>query len=125
MHILLDTNILYWWLYEIERLSGPARDLLADAEGLYVSSASIWEIAIKTSIGKMDAKVDHVLEQIETKDLHALPITFAHARRVVELHLHHKDPFDRLLIAQAITEQFNLLTADTKLKPYSNLVLCV
>ena len=125
MRILLDTNILYRWLYEVEHLSEPTLDILAAADGLYVSSASIWEIAIKTSIGKMGANVDYVLEQIKTKELHALPVTFAHARRVVELHLHHKDPFDRLLIAQAITEQFHLLTADTKLAPYSNLVLCV
>ncbi len=125
MRILLDTNILYWLLYQSDRLSDTILNLLADAEDLYVSSASIWEIAIKVRIGKLDADVDQVIEQVRERDLHPLPIRFAHARFVAELELRHKDPFDRLLIAQAITEQFHLLTADSQLKPYSELVVVV
>jgi PIN domain nuclease of toxin-antitoxin system len=125
MQILLDTHILFWWLYETGRLKDSTRNLLADAEKIFVSSATIWEIAIKARLGKLNADVDEVIEQVQTRNLHPLPITFAHARRVAALQLHHNDPFDRLLIAQALSEPLHLLTSDTKLKPYSELVICV
>ena len=125
MRILLDTHILYWWFYETGRLTNPTKDLLADASEIFVSSATIWEIAIKARLGKLKANVNEIMEQVSERDLHPLPITFAHAQRVANLELHHNDPFDRLLIAQALTEPLHLLTADTKLKPYSELVICV
>lgn len=126
MRILLDTHILYWWLYDTTRLSTSTKNLLADAEAIFVSSATIWEIAIKIRLGKLNADVDQVIAQIEDRELLPLPVNFTHAKRVANLELHHNDPFDRLLIAQALSEPLHLLTADAKLKPYSNeLVICV
>jgi PIN domain nuclease of toxin-antitoxin system len=125
MRVLLDTHILVWWLYEQQRLSDEAVDRLDRAEQIFVSSASIWEIAIKVRLGKLKADVDEVIEQVESKSLHALPVTFAHARHVAGLRLHHNDPFDRLLIAQAITESLHLITADEQLQQYSQLVMCI
>ena len=125
MRILLDTHILFWLLYDSKRLRKSTLKVLAASEKTFVSSATIWEIAIKVRIRKMDADIDKVIREVERRSLQSLPITFAHARQVAELDLRHKDPFDRLLIAQAITEGMHLLTADPQLKPYSDLVICV
>ena len=125
MRLLLDTNILLWQLYEIGRLSESTKDLMVDAEQVLISSATIWEIAIKVRIGKLKADVDEVMREIEARDLIPLPVLFTHARRVAELDLLHRDPFDRLLIAQAVTEGVHLLTADPQLEQYSDLVICV
>jgi PIN domain nuclease of toxin-antitoxin system len=125
MRILLDTNIVLWQLYEIARLSESTKNLMVDAEQVLVSSATIWEIAIKVRIGRLKADVDEVMREIEARDLVPLPVLFKHARRVAELDLLHKDSFDRLLIAQAVTEGVHLLTADSRLEQYSDLVICV
>ena len=117
MHILLDTHILYWLLYDSKQLRKSTRKVLAGSEKIFVSSVTILEIAIKVRIRKMNADIDKVIREVERRNLHSLPVTFAHARRVAELDLVHKDPFDRLLIAQAMTEGVHLLTADPQLKP--------
>ena len=125
MRLLLDTNILFWAFYEGEKLSGIAREVIENAEAIFVSSASIWEIGIKVRLGKMNVNPVELAERLPEANFQELPIFNSHVVLVANMPLHHKDPFDRLLIAQAMTEQFHLLTADTKLKPYSNLVLCV
>jgi PIN domain nuclease of toxin-antitoxin system len=125
VRILLDTHILYWWLYETARLPDAANDLLAEASQIFVSSATIWEIAIKVRLGRLNANVDEIIDQVSVRDLHPLPVTFAHAKRVANLELHHKDPFDRLLIAQALSEPLHLVTVDEQLKPYSDLIICL
>lgn len=89
------------------------------------SSATIWEIAIKVRLGRLNANVDEIIDQVSVRDLHPLPVTFAHAKRVANLELHHKDPFDRLLIAQALSEPLHLVTVDEQLKPYSDLIICL
>lgn len=125
MRILLDTHLVYWSYYETNRLPAKARKLLLDAEAVFVSSASIWEIAIKSRLGKINANPKRLTEHIEVAGFHELPVSAKHACIVADLPLHHTDPFDRLLIAQAIAEPLRLVTVDKVLRPYSELVLIV
>ncbi len=125
MRLLLDTHIFYWSFYERGQLSQKAQQIIAEAEAIFVSSASLWEIAIKAHLGKIKADPQELLDQIELSGFQELPIFSRHAIRVAELPLYHTDPFDRLLIAQAISEPLHLLTADAQLKQYSELVIQV
>lgn len=124
MKVLLDTHIVLWSLAVPERLSTAARNTIESAEEIYVSSVSIWEISIKSGLGKLDVDVDELLGWLVSLKIVSLPVTWSHARALRDLPLHHRDPFDRMLIAQAVTEPLHLLTADVQLKPYSSLVLC-
>lgn len=124
MKVLLDTHVVLWSLAVPERLSTAARNTIESAEEIYVSSVSIWEISIKSGLGKLDVDVDELLGWLVSLNILSLPVTWSHARALRELPLHHRDPFDRMLIAQAVTEPLHLLTADVQLKPYSSLVLC-
>jgi PIN domain nuclease of toxin-antitoxin system len=125
MRVLADTHIIYWLFYEPHRLPTAARTILDDAEAAYVSVASLWEIAIKVRIGKLKADLRELLASIEAANLFELPVLARHTPLVSTLPLHHADPFDRLLIAQAISESLHLLTADPQLKQYSDLVIQV
>jgi PIN domain nuclease of toxin-antitoxin system len=125
MRILLDTHILYWWFYETSKLSKNAVALVREAEEVFVSSASLWEIAIKARLGKIGAEPQDLLRRIEKNDFIELPVFFRHAALVPQLPLHHADPFDRLLIAQAISEPLHLVTVDARLRPYSDLIVLV
>ena len=125
MRILLDTHILYWWFYDRKQLSDAALRIVREADDVFVSSVSLWEMAIKIRIGKLNADIDGVIQQIRAARFEELPIVYKHTQPVATLPFHHNDPFDRLLIAQALSEPLHLLTADTKLKPYSDLVVCV
>ena len=93
-----------------------------DAEAIYVSAASIWEISIKMQLGKLQLDLPVLIKEIENIGIHPLPISWLHAQCTKELPLHHKDPFDRLLVAQAISEPLILLTNDSTLTQYSKLV---
>jgi len=97
----------------------------AAAAGVFVSSASIWEIAIKVRLGKMRADPRELFSQIAANGFRELPVWSTHALLVSDLPLHHTDPFDRLLIAQAISESLHLLTVDPQLSRYSDLVIQV
>jgi PIN domain nuclease of toxin-antitoxin system len=125
MRLLVDTHIFCWWFYEPERLSAEATQVMRDAEEVFVSSASIWEVAIKARLGKIQADPRELFEQIEANGFRELPILSRHTLLVADLPMHHSDPFDRLLIAQAISEPLHLLTADAQLKQYSELVILV
>jgi PIN domain nuclease of toxin-antitoxin system len=125
MRLLLDTNIFCWSFYEPERLSREAFKAMRGAENIFVSSASIWEVAIKVRLGKMNADPLELFGQIEANGFEELPVWSRHALAVAALPMHHTDPFDRLLIAQAISEPLHLLTSDAQLKPYSELVILV
>jgi PIN domain nuclease of toxin-antitoxin system len=98
---------------------------MLDAEAVLVSSASIWEIAIKVRIGKLNANPRRVVQFMEAAGFEELPVFSRHTVLVADLPLYHTDPFDRLLIAQAISEPLHLLTTDAQLKPYSELVILV
>jgi PIN domain nuclease of toxin-antitoxin system len=122
MRLLLDTHIYLWWLEDHPKLSEQAKRKIATAAEVYVSSASIWEASIKAGIGKLDVDVDELVVQIEASGFQELPISARHAAAVRSLPGLHNDPFDRLLVAQAICEPLRLLTHDDKLKGYSELV---
>ena len=102
-----------------------SRDLMVAADAVYVSAASIWEIAIKSSLGKIEGDPVELAAAIAASGFHELPVTAQHGALVARLPMHHSDPFDRLLVAQAISEPLKLLTSDARLSPYSELVTLV
>jgi PIN domain nuclease of toxin-antitoxin system len=119
--LLLDTQLLLWAVGQPERLSAPTRKLLNDPRNeLLFSAASLWEIAIKSSLGREDFRVDPRLLRRGLLDngYIELPVTSQHAVSIDGLPPLHKDPFDRLLLAQALTEGITLLTGDTQLARY-------
>jgi len=125
MRLLLDTHILYWAFYETKHLSRRAKECIHGADAIFISAASIWEMAIKIRLGKMKGDPRILISRIEAAGFDELPILSRHAAEVTDLPLHHADPFDRLLVAQAKCEALHLLTADTQLKVYGELVICV
>ena len=124
MRVLLDTHLLLWALGAPLKLNAETRKIV-DTSDVYVSAATIWEISIKVALGRLKADVEEVLAAIPTAGLSFLPITAEHGARVARLPKHHKDPFDRMLVAQAVTEPMILLTNDTALAPYGDLVRLV
>lgn len=118
MRLLLDTHILLWTLEGSPKLSSIAQELLGDDDNeCWVSSASIWEIAIKTSLGKIrgEPMLDQLNAALEQSGLKSLDVTISHAAAVARTRVSHGDPFDRLLIAQCEVETMRLLTADATL----------
>lgn len=127
MRILLDTHVFIWAVTDSRRLGKEARRVMRDATEVFVSAASIWEIAIKSAIGKIKADPEEMARAIVTSGFVELPIAAAHATQVARLPLanDHKDPFDRLLVAQSIVEPLVLLTADPKVAAYGGLIRAV
>ena len=123
MRLLLDTHALLWLMDDDPRLNRRARTLIDSAAEVHISSASIWEIAIKARLGKIEEDPEEIVERMEEAGLRELPISARHAAASGKLPLLHRDPFDRLLVAQAITEPMRLLTADAQLSAYSELVV--
>ena len=128
MRILLDTHMLLWFLNDPLMLPKKADELIFDANNLvFVSSISLWEIAIKTALGKLELNTEITeLESVcERSNLILMSFQAAHAIAVTNLVQHHKDPFDRALVAQAQLEQMILLTHDTALAAYGSAVVLV
>lgn len=125
MRLLLDTHIYLWALTDDRKLTPTARQLIQDAEEIYVSSASIWEASIKIGLGKLDADINQLVNEIEACGFRELSVCSSHAARVCTLPDIHRDPFDRMLIAQALCEPLRLLTADHQLAAYTELTLIV
>jgi PIN domain nuclease of toxin-antitoxin system len=125
MRLLLDTHIFLWLAAGSPQLNSHARTLIAGANSVYVSSVTIWESAIKTRIGKLTVDPDDLLLEIEKCCFQELPVLGRHVAGVARLPLLHADPFDRLLVAQAVTETLHLMTADAQLAAYSDLVLVI
>jgi len=125
MNILLDTHLLIWAVSTPEKLSEEAKRLISGASRIYVSAASIWEMSIKISLGKLSVDLDRLLRQLQVMGVVELPVRWEHSRVVRELPLHHRDPFDRLLVAQAISEPLILLTHDEVLPQYHGVVRLV
>lgn len=118
MSLLLDTHALLWWLRGDEIDSG-AHAAIADPDNLVaVSAVSIWEIAIKESLGKLRVEGGSLFEQLSVSRFESLPITHLHADRAGRLPLHHRDPFDRMLVAQAQIEQLSVVTRDPAFGSY-------
>ena len=122
MRILLDTHIYLWWLQDSPRLSVQARSNIESATEVYVSSASLWEAAIKIGIGKLDADITELAAHISLSGFIELPVIAKHSIQLARLPELHRDPFDRMLIAQAMCEPLRLITADQQLVSYSELV---
>ena len=118
MKLLLDTHVLLWALTESPRVDAIRKRLLAADNEVYFSVASVWEIAIKASLGKLKADAMEVRDAALEGGFVELPIRGPHALHVGGLAWHHSDPFDRLLIAQAAAEPMRLLTADEQLLAY-------
>jgi PIN domain nuclease of toxin-antitoxin system len=123
MRLLLDTHIFIWWADQPERLSPAALSALEDgANELVLSVASVWEMQIKIQLGKLKLSLplkEIVKNQQETNDLTVSPVALTHVLALDVLPFHHKDPFDRLLIAQSIEEQLTIVTADSQFSAYS------
>lgn len=124
MRVLLDTHLLLWALGSPSKLSAASRKQIESAE-VFVSAASAWEISIKRSLGKLQADPREVVAAIAPAGFALLSITGEHAAKVVELPALHKDPFDRMLIAQATIEPMILLTNDEALRGYGSIVKVV
>ena len=125
MQVLIDTHILLWLMEDDPRLGEHARALILGASEVIASAASLWEIAIKSQIGKLAVNPERLVERMKVAGLTELSVSTRHAVESGKLPLHHRDPFDRLLVAQAMTENMCLVTADSRLKAYSDLVECV
>jgi len=125
VRLLLDTHVFLWAVAGSPRLKPAARRVIEQAEEVYVSAASIWEIAIKASLGKLQADPDELAAAIVSSGFIELPVGAAHGAAVARLPMHHNDPFDRILIAQALGEPLRLLTVDGVLGQYSDVVVVV
>jgi len=125
MHILLDTHIYLLHVSDDELLSKEAKSLILEAESIHISAASLWEIAIKMKLGKLNADLERLIAEMESSGFMELPVTSRHAAQVAKLPLIHSDPFDRLLVAQAMSEPMYLVTTDRQLPQYSSLVIQV
>ena len=123
MRLLLDTHIFIWWADQPEKLSPAALSALEDeANELLLSVASVWEMQIKIQLGKLKLSLplkELVKNQQETNDLTVSPLALTHVLALDALPFHHKDPFDRLLIAQSISEGLIVVTADSQFSAYS------
>ena len=118
MNLLLDTHVLLWWLDDHPSLSELARTNISNGNNLvFISAAVIWEIRIKEALGKLDIPPDfrQVLDQ---QPFETLAITMEHAHAVADLPLIHRDPFDRMLLAQARVEKITVVTRDSIFKEY-------
>lgn len=122
MNLLLDSHIVLWWLSDDERLTHKARRLVERADEVFVSAATTWELAVKASLGKLRMP-EGFLEVVEAQGFSHLPITPVHAMAVQNLPWHHRDPFDRILLAQAIVEGLRLLSVDEALTSYGTFVI--
>ena len=121
MKILIDTHTFLWFINDSPNLSSNAAELLESDVDLLLSIACLWEIAIKVNLKKLtlpDAYETFIPQQITLNSLEILPVTLEHLTVVAKLPLHHRDPFDRLLIAQAIAEDIQIISADTKFDSY-------
>ncbi|MCC5618784.1 type II toxin-antitoxin system VapC family toxin [Nostoc sp. CHAB 5836] len=118
MSFLLDTHILLWFLENDSKLSDRVREVITNPENLiFVSAISAWEISIKQSLGKLIAP-GNLEEALRFSQFEVLCMTLAYGIKVADLPLHHKDPFDRMLIAQALVEGLTIITVDQKFKSY-------
>lgn len=118
MRMLLDTHVLLWWLGNNPALGAPASAAIADQDStVFISAATAWEIGIKQAMGKLKAPQD-LEARMELHRFEPLPITIGHAIEAGALPRHHDDPFDRMLVAQAKSEQLTIVTRDIRLNLY-------
>ncbi len=122
MRLLLDTNALLWTLAGSVRIQPVSQLILSPETEIFVSTVSLWEIAIKAGIGKLKADVAEIRAASLSSGFFELPMRGEHAEKLASLPLIHCDPFDRMIVAQAMSEPMRLLTGDAQLAAYSELV---
>lgn len=120
--LLLDTHVFLWWRTTSGRIHPAAREAIAQADVVFVSAASAWELAIKQALGRLELP-DRFAAGVEESGFEQLVVTFDHAERAGALPLHHRDPFDRMLLAQAAAERLTIVTHDRRFEPYGADVL--
>lgn len=119
MKLLLDSHAFLWWLADDPKLKAEARQAVADPSStVHISAATVWELSIKASLGKLELDGADLVEEIEENDFIELPMTARHSAVAASLPRHHDDPFDRMLIAQAQTEGLTIVTRDSKFGTY-------
>jgi|SaaInlStandDraft_7_1057024.scaffolds.fasta_scaffold267368_1 PIN domain nuclease of toxin-antitoxin system len=122
MRLLIDTHAFLWVIHGDARLSAPAREAYLDRRtDLYVSIASFWEIGIKVSLGKLELVsgwLDVLRHEMDVSGIRLVPIEPAHCARLTSIPFHHRDPFDRLIVSQALVGNMSILTADHQLSAY-------
>ncbi len=127
MKYLLDTHTFIWWILDTPKLSDLAKNIISDKENsLFLSSASAWEIVIKSSIGKLslpESPKEFIRKQLHLNSIKPLNLTFDHTFELIKLPMIHKDPFDRILVAQANSENLTIITDDPLIKQYEVKVL--
>ena len=124
MPLLLDTHVFLWWREANDRLGPAIIDAVAGADYVLVSAASAWEVAIKVALEKL--RIPEPFDRgVVDSGFEQLPITFAHASAVTALAPHHRDPFDRMLIAQSMVERLTIVTHDRRFEPYGVPILWV
>ena len=123
MNLILDTHIILWWLDNSDKLPEKYLRAIENSNNIcFISSASIWEISIKSAIGKLEIP-DNFTDILHQEGFRELPVSWTHAAMVRKLPFHHKDPFDRLIIAQSIIEDYTLLTVDKIIPEYEVKIL--
>ena len=120
--LLLDTHVFLWWRAASPPLSPAVRDAIAEADAVFVSAASAWKAAIKQALGRLRLP-DRFAAGVEESGFQQLAVTFDHAERAGALPPHHHDPFDRMLVAQAVEERLTLVTHDKRFEPYGTDIL--
>ncbi|MFC7526977.1 type II toxin-antitoxin system VapC family toxin [Parapedobacter sp. GCM10030251] len=121
MQYLLDTHAFLWFINGDTQLSDKARTVIENpVNDRYVSIASFWEMAIKLNLGKLKLKMSfrELYREIEKNGFNLLPITITHTEKIVSLDLHHRDPFDRMLICQALMDKLTIISADSQFQNY-------
>lgn len=120
MNLLLDTHVYLWFVVQSPRLSKDIYHQIETTPLVYVSAASLWEMVIKIQVKKLTADPADLAAKIAESGFQELPVSVSHTLALERLPLHHRDPFDRILLAQANVEHLRLLTADSDLKPYGS-----
>jgi PIN domain nuclease of toxin-antitoxin system len=126
MEYLLDTHAFLWFINGDEQISQKAKDAISDPDAIkYISIISLWEIAIKLNLGKLklDFPFEDLRKQVTLNGFDLLPLTFEHTLELTNLDLHHRDPFDRIIISQALAEGLTLISKDGNFEKYSDLRL--
>lgn len=118
MNLLLDTHVFLWFVIQSPRLSKAIYHQIETTPVVYISAASLWEIVIKIQLNKLAADPNELAAKIADSGFQELPVSVLHTLALERLPLHHRDPFDRILVAQAQVEHLRMLTCDASLKPY-------
>lgn len=125
MRLVLDTHVFLCAVAGSPLLKPTARRLIEGVDEVYVSAASVWQVALKARLGKIDADPQELAAAIDAGGFVELAVSAAHAAAAAQREPHHNDPFDRLLIAQALAERLRLVTADAMLAKYSDVLLLI